>query len=139
MRTSAPEFAHMRPGYAWFDPVTRLLVVALTPRPCTPAGNSRHLVPAWNYTVPDFYGFRGEKPFYPEFQRSDYSGYRALKCLPLQVTTRADAPRPPRLRLAAPCNHVQWRRGRRSRLGRRRERRRRVCAAARGAADCSVS
>lgn len=49
-------------------------------------------MPTWNYTAPDFYGFGGERPFYPAFQRHDYSGHRALECLPLDVTTQADAP-----------------------------------------------
>jgi hypothetical protein len=57
-----------------------------------PCSHSLATVPSWSYTVPDFYGFRGEKPFYAAFQRSDYSGFRALECLSLAITTQAPAP-----------------------------------------------
>jgi hypothetical protein len=46
----------------------------------------------WRYTVEDFYGFLGDAPFKTRFERSNYSGFRSLLCMPLTVTTRASAP-----------------------------------------------
>ena len=32
-------------------------------------------IPVYNYSVPGFYGFRGEYPGRQQFDRSDFSGY----------------------------------------------------------------
>ena len=101
--TDTPEFSHLRPGYAWFDPGLKLLTIALAPEACAPVttastgggggtGDSAELLPVWNYTAPDFHGYHGEEPFFPRFERSDYSGYRELECLPLRFTAQATAP-----------------------------------------------
>jgi hypothetical protein len=98
-----PQFAHLRPGYAWHDPATTLLTIALAPQPCddvgtgadssaAPVDTAVDAAPTWRYTVPDFYGYHGEAPFYPRFERSDYSGLRHLECLPMLFATQAPAP-----------------------------------------------
>lgn len=43
--------------------------------------------------MPDFYGFRGERPFESTFERQDYSGFQSLKCLKVTVSTQAAAPK----------------------------------------------
>jgi hypothetical protein len=74
----------------WFDPSERLLVIAQALRPC--ASPAAAAADTWRYTVEDFYGFLGEAPFEIRFERSNYSGFRSLLCMPLSVTTRASAP-----------------------------------------------
>ena len=45
-------------------------------------------VPVYNYSVPGFYGFRGEFPGQQQFDRSDFSGYASgLQCLHVAVKT----------------------------------------------------
>lgn len=45
-------------------------------------------VPVYSYSVPNFYGFRGENPGEEASRRADYSGYTAgIKCLQLRVVT----------------------------------------------------
>ena len=47
-------------------------------------------VPVYNYSVPGFYGFRGEYPGQQQFDRSDFSGYASgLQCLHVTVKTGA--------------------------------------------------
>jgi hypothetical protein len=74
-----------------YDPATKMLVIARSSSEC-PSQESPSSIPQWPYTVKDFYGFRGEKPFYAKFERADYSGFAALPCLALTIKFNADAP-----------------------------------------------
>lgn len=40
----------------------------------------------------DFYGFLGERPFAPSFERVDFTGFQRLECLNVTLVTQADEP-----------------------------------------------
>jgi hypothetical protein len=88
--SSAPEHSHLQPGYVWFDPSERLLVIVQGLQPCTSTATAA--ADSWRYTITDFYGFLGDAPFNARFERSDYSGFGSLLCMPLIITTHASAP-----------------------------------------------
>jgi Thrombospondin type 1 domain len=91
-KASQPQFSHLRRGYVWFDPATMMMVTARSTSECLPSGSQSTSVPSWQYSISDFYGYRGEKPFYAHFERADYSGYQQLRCLTLRMQFQADPP-----------------------------------------------
>lgn len=49
-------------------------------------------VPVWNYSVPNFYGFRGENPGEEQVKRADYSGYASgMDCMQLRIVSSVAA------------------------------------------------
>ncbi|GLI63979.1 hypothetical protein VaNZ11_007148, partial [Volvox africanus] len=78
-------FALLKEGQAWLHAAGSLLVVAQREVDC----DGQAEVPVYNYSVPNFYGFRGELPGAEGFRRSDYNGYAGgLRCLRVAVRTQ---------------------------------------------------
>ncbi|KXZ46510.1 hypothetical protein GPECTOR_43g947 [Gonium pectorale] len=95
-------FALLKAGQAWLHAGSGVLVVVQGEVPC----DGQAELPVYNYTVPNFYGFRGETPGGEAWRRSDYSGYAGgLRCLRVAVRTQLARAHTPgklavRLRLA---------------------------------------
>ncbi|KAF6266656.1 hypothetical protein COO60DRAFT_1623446 [Scenedesmus sp. NREL 46B-D3] len=81
-------FTLLREGDAFLDEAHNLLIAVEKIVPCT----EQPLVPVYTYSVPNFYGFRGESPGEEASRRADYSGYASgIKCLQLRVATGVTA------------------------------------------------
>ncbi|WIA29149.1 hypothetical protein OEZ86_011660 [Tetradesmus obliquus] len=77
-------FTLLREGDAFLDEEHNLLLAVERIAQCA----EQPLVPVYSYSVPNFYGFRGENPGEEASRRADYSGYAAgIKCLQLRVVT----------------------------------------------------
>ncbi|KAG2501286.1 hypothetical protein HYH03_001088 [Edaphochlamys debaryana] len=76
--------ALLKPGQSWLQREAGLLVVAQGVTEC----DGQTEVPLYNYTAPNFYGFRGEAPGTEYFRRADFSGFAALRCLRVALRTR---------------------------------------------------
>ena len=81
-------FATLKPGTAWHDPVSGLLLTFESLGACGGAPG----LPLYNHSARAFIGFRGEFPFQEAYEQADYTGLQTLECAHLVVTTAAPVP-----------------------------------------------
>ncbi|GAX85071.1 hypothetical protein CEUSTIGMA_g12491.t1 [Chlamydomonas eustigma] len=76
-------YANLKEGFSWTDAKRGFGVLVKRIAEC----DSEAEIPVYNYTVPAFYGFRGEYPGLQAFDRSDFSGYNQFNCLHVTVSS----------------------------------------------------